>query len=349
MTTETLRPGESSTTRPPVDERLLWNFIFGELHYRTLLVAHDLGIFSLLATESRTTSEIADALRIARRPAKALLTACLSSGLLTRDDDRYALAPVARTYLAPASPYYFGLFLHALAANDGVFSFAALKRAVQTNAPQVYGGEALFLSHEAHIELAHTFTHAMHGHSAGPAFTWPDLLDLSDARRMLDVGGGSGAHAIGAVVRWPRLRAVVLDLPPVCDVAMDYIGRFGVADRVTTVAANMWDDPFPAADLHFYADIIHDWPPEKCSFLMRKSFDALPAGGRIVLHEMLYDDDKNGPYGAAAYNVAMLLWTEGQQYSARELRGMLAAAGFIDVEVQRGLGYWSLVSATKEE
>ena len=46
---------------------------------------------------------------------------------------------------------------------------------------------------------------------------------------------------------------------------------------------------------HFYSNIFHDWPPEKCSFLTRKSFDALPPGGRLVVHEMLYDDDKKGP------------------------------------------------------
>jgi hypothetical protein len=49
-----------------------------------------------------------------------------------------------------------------------------------------------------------------------------------------------------------------LDLPPVCDVATDFIERAGLQRRITTRAIDMWNDPFPAADLHFYADIYHD-------------------------------------------------------------------------------------------
>ncbi|KVN11075.1 hypothetical protein WT08_14330 [Burkholderia sp. MSMB1552] len=50
----------------------------------------------------------------------------------------------------------------------------------------------------------------------------------------------------------------------------------------------MWRDPFPAADLHFYSNIFHGWPADRNAVLVRKSFDALPCGGRIVLHEVLY-------------------------------------------------------------
>jgi hypothetical protein len=105
----------------------------------------------------------------------------------------------------------------------------------------------------------------------------------------------------------------------------------------------MWENPFPKADLHFYADIFHDWPPEKCRFLTRKSFDALDSGGRIVLHEMLFDDDKTGPFATAACSTAMMLWTEGQQFSGAP-RAPLEEAGFRDLEVKPAHGYFSIVT-----
>jgi hypothetical protein len=61
----------------------------------------------------------------------------------------------------------------------------------------------------------------------------------------------------------------------------------------------MWQDAFPAADLHFYSNIFDDWPSEKGRFLSEKSFNSLPVGSRIVLHEVLYNDEKTGPFAAA--------------------------------------------------
>ena len=106
-------------------------------------------------------------------------------------------------------------------------------------------------------------------------------------------------------------------------------------------------DPSPAVDLHFYGQIYHDWPPEKCQFLTRKSFESLESGGRIVLHEKLLNDEKTGPFAIAAFSIAMLLWTEGEQYSGRELSTMLAEVGFIDIEVKPTWGYWSIVTGRK--
>ena len=335
------------TPSTPVDERPLWDLIFGLLAYRAVLVAHHLSLFPLLAEQPRTLTDICEALQIARRPARALLTTCVASGLLTADEERYALTPLAKAYLLASSPTYFGGFFDLLLANDAVFSFESVKQAVCTNTAQVYSGEELFKSHEAQAALARAFTRGMHGHSAGAAFAWPATVDLAGHHMLLDVGGGSGIHAIGAVRAWPHLQAIVFDLPPVCEVTSEVVAQHGLHQQIKTCAGDWWHDPFPPADVHFYADIYHDWPPDTCRFLARKSFESLPPGGSIMLHEMLYNTDKTGPLSAAAYSVAMLLWTEGQQYSGRELAALLAEAGFVDITITPTFGYWSLVMGRK--
>jgi cyclopropane fatty-acyl-phospholipid synthase-like methyltransferase len=164
---------------------------------------------------------------------------------------------------------------------------------------------------------------------------------------MLDIGGGSGSHSIGAVRRWSQMQAIIFEMPVVCEVAEQYIAQYGMQRQIETYAGDMWNDPFPPADLHFYADIYHDWPLEKCRFLAEKSFASLEAGGRIIIHEMLLNDEKTGPFTVAGYAIAMLLWTEGQQFSGRELSTMLDEAGFIDIEVKPTSGYWHIVTGRK--
>jgi len=337
--------GEGQT--PRTDDRPLWDINWGMLAGPAFLVAHDLKLFPLLAEQPRTLAQVCAALNIASRPANALLTVCTALGLVQIQGSLYSLTPTSEDYLLETSPTYFGGFLDLQIANNSLLSFEGVKKAVLTNSAQVYGSGDLFRSHEEQASLARAFTRAMHGHSMGAALTWPRLIDLSEHRLMLDVGGGSAAHAIGAAQRWPKLQAIVLDIAPVCDVAAEFIAQHGLQGRVTTHVGDMWTDPFPAADLHFYADIYHDWPPEKCQFLTRRSFESLSPGGRLLIHEVLYNDARTGPLAAAAYSVAMLLYTEGQQYSERELSAMLTEAGFIDIEVTATFGYWSMVSGRK--
>jgi predicted O-methyltransferase YrrM len=333
--------------RPRSDDHLVWDVIMGVYGHQAVLLAHDLKLFPILAEGPRTLQEVADALNIAPRPARSLLQACAASGLVQALDGRYSLTPVSEDYLLESSPVYFGGFLDYTLANRSVLTFDALKQAVLTNSPQLYGGEDIYKSHEEREDAARAFTRMMHSHSMADAIAWPDKIDLSEHRNMLDIGGGSGAHSIGAALRWPDLHAVVLDLATVCEVTREYIARFGLQERIRTRIGDMWNDPFPPADLHFYADIFHDFTPEQCSFLTQKSFDSLESGGRLIIHEMLFNSEKNGPLTVAGYDVSMLLWTEGQQFSGEELSSMLAGAGFVEIAVIATQGYWHIVTGVK--
>jgi acetylserotonin N-methyltransferase len=111
----------------------------------------------------------------------------------------------------------------------------------------------------------------------------------------------------------------------------------------------MFTETWPTGyEAHFFANVFHDWSTETNKLLAKKSFDALPSGGRIFLSEVLMDDDDAGPWQAASFSLLMLLGTLGKQYSLAEYQDILGSAGFTDVRAKRsGGGYYSLVSARK--
>jgi hypothetical protein len=335
--------------KPRTDDRPLWDILCGIYGYPAVLVAHELKLFALLANKPLSLEEICAAKNLARRPAHTLLAVSTALGLLRLSDGRYALTPLAEDYLLEDSPTYFGGAFDGILGSYSVWSPASLKQAVLTDAPQgpFAGAEDPFKASGWQAEQARGFTRWMHGESMAPALAWPDMVDLAPHRVMLDVGGGSGAHCIGALRRWPHLRAVVLDAPAVCEVTQEFAVQYGLQERLSTTGGDFWTDPFPPGDLHFYGVIFHDWPPEKCRFLARKSFGALEPGGRIVVHEMLFNEERTGPFAVAACNVAMLIGVQGQQYSGRELSAMLTEAGFTDIEVKPTFGYWSIVTGRK--
>lgn len=327
--------------------RRLKDLMFTNIGYVTILVAYDIQLFPLLAKSPRTIAEASEALHIATRPAEVLLATCAAQGLLQQQDGYYSLTPAAEVYLPENDSMYFGDFLASLIATDHILSFESLKKAILSDSSQVYDGKALFKMHQEQITRAYAFTYGMHIHSLDAAQVWPQLLDLSEHRMMLDIGGGSGTHSIGAAQRWPNLQAIVFDLQTVCNVTQEIITSSDMQGRVHTHNGNMWEDPFPQSDLHFYSDVYHNWTPEKGRFLTQKSFDALPSGGRIVLHEILYNDQKTGPFAAASSSATMLLWTEGRQYSGADLTTMLTEVGFTDIKILPAFSYWSIVTGRK--
>ena len=188
--------------RPRRDYQPLHDVIFGLWGYPAVLVAHDLKVFPLLAEAPRTLSEICEALHLTARPARALLAVCTSLGLVQVHEECYTLTPLSEDYLLDSSPTYFGGMFDMMIANNPVWSFESVKKAMLTDTAQVYGGgREMFQSHVEQAELARAFTRIMHSRSIGPALAWPETLDLSGHRLFLDVGGGSGAHSIGATLR----------------------------------------------------------------------------------------------------------------------------------------------------
>jgi hypothetical protein len=264
------------------DDRALQELVMGMWAYPAVLLAHQLGLFSILDENPRTPMEVARALGIEPRPAEALLTASASLGLLRTEQGRYGLTPMAEDYLLARSPTYFGPFLDLIIAANPACSFENVKKAVLTNSPQVSPTSAMYRSPE---------------------------------------------HA--------------------CAAADEYVATHGLQQRVQTQAGDMWQDPFPAADVHLYSLVFPDWPVEKCRALLRKSFDTLRPGNRIIIHEMLYSDDKTGPLPPAGFSVMMLVLTSGQFYSGRELSDMLTDTGFRQVEVKPTFGYWGIVTGRK--
>jgi protein-L-isoaspartate O-methyltransferase len=322
--------------KPRSDDRPLWDLLAAARGYTAMLLAHDLKLFAFVGERSPTLQEIGEALNLASEPVEALLTMLESLALVQARNGRYTLTPLAADALLEGSPTYIGWYLDREIANESVFSFASLKAAVVHNSG---------LSLRADRRL---FAHAMHSMSMGAALAWPRAIDLSAYRVMLDVGGGSGAHSIGAALHWPHLQVVLFDKEvEMLEVAEAFVEQYGVHDRIRLQNGDMLNDPLPAADLHLFSAIYHHWTEERCRQLTAKSFASLPSGGRVIIHERPYNDARTGPLAIAAMTLPALLRGEASRYSAQDYVGMLRDVGFADIEVRPIIGYWSLITGRK--
>jgi acetylserotonin N-methyltransferase len=146
----------------------------------------------------------------------------------------------------------------------------------------------------------------------------------------------------------PQLRCTIMELPAMCEAARSYIDSGEVSGSVDTTAVDMFRQPWPRGyDSVFFSNIWHDWNFRTCRWLADRAYEALPSGGRIMLHEMLLDNEGNGQTTAAAFSLLMLLATQGQQFTSAELRSILEGAGFTGIETTSTHSYYSITTGHK--
>jgi acetylserotonin N-methyltransferase len=331
------------------DDRTIWDNWLAAYRLPVITVADEVGTFTALIEAAHETDTLAARLGVDTRALSIHLGLLAATGFVERREGRWRATPVTRTYLNPADPAYWGPLLWGYRASQPLHGqlMDTLKSGdkAEGHASAVQEWER----GEMPADLAVQIAAFMNSHSVWSSAAAARQPLFSSVRSLLDVGGGSGIFSIALAKAWPDLRATVMEIPAMCAAAQPYADSAGLGGRVVTQAVDMFREDWPTGhDAHFLSNIFHDWSDTTCRLLAAKSFAALPPGGRIILHEMLMDDDGCGPAATAAFSILMLLGTRGRQYSLPELRGFMEEAGFTSVEAQQtGGGYYALVTAVK--
>ncbi|MDT3687964.1 MAG: methyltransferase [Pseudorhodoplanes sp.] len=304
--------------------------------FKTLAAAHELGLFGLLSGgRSITAGDLSQTLKIHPRPAEMLLTGCAALGLLAGEDGRYRNTALSEAYLVPGQPYYFGGWVE-MADKRLYAGWGKLAEALRTNRPTTWNPDtqsSLFDGEDA--KMLALFWEAMHSLSIMTAGALGRAYDFGRYRRLLDIGGGSGAFDIALCTQYPALHAAVFDLPHVVAIAERNVAKAGLSARIEGIGGSFFGAFPDGYDLHLFSMIMHDWDVDKNRTLLRRSYETLAPGGAVVISELLVNDEKTGPASAALMSLNMLIETEGRNYTASEYTAWLAEAGFRDIETVR--------------
>jgi predicted O-methyltransferase YrrM len=291
-----------------------------------------LDLFSWLADHPGTKEEICRALEITDRPTDVMLTLFAAMGLVEARQHVFHLTPVAREHLVKGSPWYLEPYF-ASVKNRPITS--DLLKVLRTGKPANWGSQES--NHDWHKSMeteafASQFTAAMDCRGVYLAQALAKLVDLSGARHLLDIAGGSGIYACSLVTHYPQLAATVFEKPPVDRIAASAIGNRGCSEKVRVVAGDMLSAPLPSdADVHLFSNVLHDWDEPVVRQLLTTSFQAMLPGGLVIVHDAFLNADKNGPLHVAEYSVLLMHSSEGRCYSVAEMEQYLRDAGFDDV------------------
>jgi demethylspheroidene O-methyltransferase len=163
-----------------------------------------------------------------------------------------------------------------------------------------------------------------------------DAVSLKGARRLLDVGGGSGVFVAAAARAHPDLALDLFDLPAVRPSAESRLDHAGLSGRVTIHAGSFRDDPLPAgADVITLIRVLYDHADTTVAALLAKVFDALPPNGRLIVSEPMSGGPRPDPVTDVYFATYTLAMGTGRTRSAAEIAALLHQAGFDDIQPKR--------------
>lgn len=310
--------------------------LFRGSHATEILVAAvcHLKVFDHLAEGPLSWEDLKSRTALEERPMVVLVTALRAMGLIERDArGGFRASALAGEHLGAGSDFGVDGYLGLAAESPGVLDFVERLR---TNRPRgaedpeagaaFIFGEGLESAMEKEAE-ARNLTLSLAGRAKNVAPHLAANLDLSGVETLLDVGGGSGIYSIALVQANPGLRAIVMDGSEVLKVAAEFVEEHGVGDRVELLAGDMFVDDLQECDVVLLSNILHDWDVPGCEALVRRCADAVPVGGRVLIHDVFLDDTMDGPLPLALYSASLFSLTEGRVYSSKEFRGMLEKTG----------------------
>ena len=302
---------------------------------KTLLTGIKLELFTLLGKGSLSAKEIQNKLGLHPRSIYDFLDALVALGFLARkgfkEEALYCNTLETSLFLDKAKPSYVGGLLKM--ANDRLYPFwGNLEEGLKTGKPQNEAkttDRPIFEAIYAEPQLLETFLNGMAGAQAGNFIAMAKNFDFSNYKTLCDIGGANGLLSVCVAQQHPHLQCLSVDLPPVAPVAESFIRKAGLEKQVKVGELDFFRDRFPSADIITMGNILHDWGTEDKKMLIGKAYDALPAGGALIVVENIIDNERRHNAFGLLMSLNMLIETEeGCDFSMQDFEDLVLEAGF---------------------
>jgi predicted ester cyclase/2-polyprenyl-3-methyl-5-hydroxy-6-metoxy-1,4-benzoquinol methylase len=322
--------GGAIGARPSGPDRLL-AMSTGNWVTQILLAACHYKFFTLIAKGQTTVDAIAGAAKTDARGTRAVLDSLAALEILTKRGEHYGLTPDADAYLVEGRPGDLTPMLEGHSAINYA-DWGRLTEALQD--PTVirqYGdldkGAAFFAK----------LIRAIIPLGLGPADATAEHLGIGETRkgsRILDIGVGGAAWSIPFARRDKSARVTGFDMPDVLPHTKQIVAEFGVDRQYTFTPGNLMQDDFgdSAFDIVILGNICHGLTAEQNVDLLKRCYRALAPQGRLVIADMLPNEERTGPPFPVLFAVNMFVMGGEDTYPMSAYRTWLRSAGYRDVE-----------------
>lgn len=307
----------------------LLEMVYGYQRSRVLFTACQLDIFSTIATDYKSAAEIAITINADKKAIQRLLDTLVALELLEKRDNKYTNSKISLRFLVRNKPEYMSIMNYSSRLWD---AWGKLTDAIRTGQNYDVKGIADYSQEETE-----DFLDAVHWRSSILAPDIVKMIDLTGVERVLDIGGGVGDYAIEFVNAKPSIKATIFTYPncaPFAEEYLRYIKNREVAGNIDIKTGDILGDDFGSGyDLIFLSFVFQHNDIWKNIELARNVRGALNYDGKIVIQDLLIDDNRTSPEFNTLYALELLVNSlGGDVYTSSDIWLILKEAAFSKIK-----------------
>lgn len=321
------------TVKPPIK---IMEIMQGAWTMQAFKAAVHLDVFSKLK-EPKAPVELAKELSASELGVELLLNALLSLELLDKHDGKFQLNKQVEPYLDKDSQLYMGEYLKLDKLKE---AWMQLPEIVKSGKPAAMVNECK--TAEEFFPMLAAAIFPLNYSVANLLATELKTAQLPAGAKVLDIAAGSGVWSLPMATGNKDLSVEALDFPAVLEVTKRFASQNGVESQYAYISGNWSECKLEADkyDLVLLGHILHSEGKERSEALLKECYRVLKKGGKIVIAEMISNNERSAPTFSQLFAINMFLLTEnGCVFTEAELEKMLSACGFKDV-VRPKQAYW---------
>lgn len=297
-------------------QRILWNFA----SHRIITVAGRVGILRRLSQGECSCEILAKELDLDRIATYKIVKALHALGFLEVKEDKYFTNAGISQYFRSGDHDLTPFLEHSHSLYDSYGE----------NLEAWVCGDSWKIR-KRDQESIHKFGLAMQAMGIGVAHQVKAAIDLSEAKKMLDVGGGFGHYSRVFVSAYPQLRSTVLDTPEVVQMGSTELAGADLAERITFQGGDYLKDDWGVGyDFVLLANVLHQELSESAAGMVQKASNALLPGGRVGIVDFSIDDKQHEHVLGTLFAVNMRSF--GDTYPEPTIRDWMHHSGLSNIK-----------------
>jgi len=306
-----------------------------------LFTAVKYDIFTQINEGKNTAELIAANSNLNNKAIEKLLNALVSMKLLDKHTIYYENSPISKKHLVKTSEDYYGFILHNA---DLWSSWGTLPEVVKTginvaNTP-IYEKDDKFIEDFL------------------LAWDWRVKLELEvvlketplkGVKRFLKIGAYSYRHVLEIAKLHPEIEFTVIDFPSIIAAAEKLSLKEYDCTNIKFVPFDYINNDFEKGfDLVFVDSIIDEHSILENISMIKKVYDAINKGGKLIAYRLLINDSRTEPLAAAFASINLMLNTPaGDSYTYSDIWVVLKEAGFKEIDFYRTEAETHIIIASK--
>jgi len=313
----------------------IFDLIMGFVNAQVLWALVELRILNSLLDGPKQIAEISAAAALSPERAEILMNGATALGLTKRRANGvYALRRKGASLLGV--PGLTDMVRHhAHFYRDMANPVALLRDEVDTELshfwPYVFGA-----SDSAPMQVTENYSNLMAASQKLVAHDTLKMVTFRSGNAILDVGGGTGNFAIELARKFTDVRVSVFDLPQVKPAADAHLLAKGFSDRITFQPGSFRDEPLPLGyDAITLIRVLYDHSDSTVMDLLKRAYDALSEGGRLIVSEPMSGGDKPHRAGDVYFAFYTMAMRTGKARSANQIAQMCQKIGFRSILIPK--------------